>query len=41
VVRLSIRKELLTEPAMEAWLREHVIDRMLKSRATGGGNAGA
>ncbi len=36
VVRLSIRKELLTEPALEAWLREHVIDHI-----PGGSHAGA
>jgi sporulation protein YlmC with PRC-barrel domain len=35
VVRLSVRRELLTEPALEQWLREHVIDRI-----PGGDNAG-
>jgi sporulation protein YlmC with PRC-barrel domain len=27
-VRLTVRRELLTEPSMETWLREHVIDRI-------------
>jgi sporulation protein YlmC with PRC-barrel domain len=34
-VRLSVRRELLTEPAMETWLREHVINRI-----PGAGHAG-
>jgi sporulation protein YlmC with PRC-barrel domain len=27
-VRLTVRRELLTEPALETWLRQHVIDRI-------------
>jgi sporulation protein YlmC with PRC-barrel domain len=27
-VRLTIRRELLTEPALEIWLREHVIEHI-------------
>jgi sporulation protein YlmC with PRC-barrel domain len=36
VVRLSVRRELLTEPRVEQWLREHVIGRI-----PGAGTAGA
>ena len=35
LVKLSVRRELLTEPALEQWLREHVIDRI-----PGGSHAG-
>jgi hypothetical protein len=35
-VRLSVRRELLTEPALEEWLRDHVIDRI-----PGGDHAGS
>ena len=34
-VRLSVRRELLTEPALETWLRKHVIERI-----PGAGHAG-
>jgi sporulation protein YlmC with PRC-barrel domain len=27
-VRLTVRRELLTEPALEQWLREHLIGRI-------------
>lgn len=27
-VKLSVRRELLTEPALETWLREHLIERI-------------
>ncbi|MFI5908115.1 hypothetical protein [Dactylosporangium sp. NPDC051541] len=27
-VRLTVRRELLTEPALEEWLREHVIEHI-------------
>ena len=27
-VRLTVRRELLTEPALEVWLREHLIARI-------------
>jgi sporulation protein YlmC with PRC-barrel domain len=35
VVKLSVRRELFTEPALEQWLRTHVIDRI-----PGGDHAG-
>jgi hypothetical protein len=28
IVKLSVRRDLLTEPALEQWLREHVIARI-------------
>jgi len=36
VVRLSVRRELLTEPALEEWLREHIIDRIPGGDRAGG-----
>jgi sporulation protein YlmC with PRC-barrel domain len=36
VVRLSVRRELLTEPALEEWLREHVIARIPGGHVAGG-----
>jgi hypothetical protein len=27
-VKLSVRRELLTEPVLETWLREHLIERI-------------
>lgn len=36
VVRLSVRRELLTEPALEEWLREHVIARIPGGYVAGG-----
>lgn len=35
LVKLSVRRELLTEPALEQWLRVHFINRI-----PGGDNAG-
>jgi sporulation protein YlmC with PRC-barrel domain len=35
-VRLTVRRELLSEPSMEAWLREHVIDRIPGADRAGG-----
>lgn len=36
VVRLSVRRELLTEPALEEWLRTHIIDRIPGGDRAGG-----
>jgi sporulation protein YlmC with PRC-barrel domain len=36
VVRLSVRRELLTEPALEEWLREHVVARIPGGHVAGG-----
>jgi sporulation protein YlmC with PRC-barrel domain len=34
-VRLTVRRELLTEPALEQWLREHLITRIPGGRRGG------
>jgi sporulation protein YlmC with PRC-barrel domain len=36
VVRLSVRRELLTEPALEEWLRTHIIDHIPGGDRAGG-----
>jgi len=36
VVQLSVRRELLTEPALEEWLREHIVAKIPGGHVAGG-----